>query len=147
MCLTIRCLIIAMMLAASQVASALDASDTGTYAVVQDDRITDILYFVSYVGTEWNIQSKISVGTWTDITCKRPCSYSRSKEADIAQFFPESGFQEVAAFSCIDNTEFAFCELTSLADRRDRFFMIRALGLPESVPFLVKKVANERLSP
>jgi hypothetical protein len=143
----IRNLVLLISLATSTAAYALDASDSGTYALVDGDRVMDIMYFVSCSGTQWNLQSKISGGTWTDVLCKQACSYHSSTETDVERYFPERELREVGTLSCIDNTEFAFCEFRSRVDPKEKGYIIRAVGTPEAVPFLVKKLADERLGP
>jgi len=144
----LRLFSILFVLGISATASALDATDAGTYALIhRDGHVTDFIFFVSLTGNTWNVEEKKPDGSWSSVTCEEDCILRESDQNDIARFFFFYGVLAKVAPSCVHNTAFAFCAYTPRAHPETKSHVLMILITPQPTPLRLKKLSNDRYAP
>jgi hypothetical protein len=128
-------------------ASALDAADVGTYAVIhRDGHVTDFTFFVSLTDGAWNIEERKPDGSWSNVTCQGDCVLRASGPQDIARFFPADALAKISP-SCVHNSAFALCTFTASSRPESKSHVLIALITPQPTPLPLKKLADDRRAP
>jgi hypothetical protein len=126
-------------LLAAATASALDASDAGTYRILnQQGQPTAKVFRLAGTPGSWRIEDKQSDGTWVDVTCEGGCVLKPSEEADHRRFFPVDDLSKVS-LSCIHNEAFAFCRYSRSAEPGERGYVFIALTERYPIPLRVAR--------
>ena len=105
-------------------ATALDASDTGTYALIHvDGHVTSKVFRIFHDGERWRVEDRIDVNTWQDVTCETDCVLRDSSAAEV-EFAVGSPAPSIKA-ECVQNSAFAFCRVSesSIPDKRNYLFV------------------------
>jgi hypothetical protein len=128
-------------------ATALDATDAGTYTVVErTGRLTDLAFYMALAGKDWVIEERKPDGSWSTMACAKDCVLRVSSPEDIARFFPVDVLASVVP-SCVHNGALAFCNVAArLAPERKPHLLITLLA-PVPILIPVKKVSAERAFP
>jgi hypothetical protein len=141
----IRLLCTLLFLGISASASALDATDVGTYALIhRDGHVTDFIFFVSLTGSSWNVEQKKPDGSWSNVTCEADCILRASEQKDIEHFFPPDALVEISP-SCVHNTAFAFCAYTARSRPKTKNHVLIVLVMPQPTPVWLKKLSDDRM--
>eukprot|EP01136_Pigoraptor_vietnamica_P041627 Opistho-1_new@14808 len=94
-------------------AVALDASDTGSYAIIDvDGKVTDKVFRVLLNGTQWRLESRKPDGGWEDVSCQGDCQLRVSSEQDLRRIFSVVELPTPTP-ACVHNKAFAFCRYTA----------------------------------
>lgn len=126
---------------------ALDKSDVGTYAVVdQGGQATDFAFFVSLSGDTWNVDQRNPDGSWSSVSCEENCLLHVSDQNEIKRFFPPDTLEDISP-SCVSNKAFAFCNYFSHASPEKKGYLFIGLVTPQPTPLTLKKLSAERITP
>ena len=114
-------------IAATGNACALDASDVGTYRILnQQGEPTSKVFRFTGAPSAWRLEDKRHDGTWVDVTCEGGCELKASDQADHRRFFPVDDLSKVSV-SCVHNKAFAFCRTSRKASSGERGYVFVAL--------------------
>lgn len=128
-------------------ATALDASDTGTYTVVQrTGGLTDLAFHMALREKTWSIEERKPDGSWSAMDCAQDCALRASSPADIARFFPLTALAAIAP-SCVHNGALAFCAVAGRLVPERKAHLLITLATPVPIPITIKKVSAERAFP
>lgn len=135
-------LLVAVLCAFSALAEEpLNASDTGTYVVLDNDyKPVDIFYRLSQRDGQWVADGKMPNGNWTNVSCDPGCAYRDSNEAEIRKYFPPGWFTNTN-IACIQNLAQAFCRFSLKDNPSKRGYVIIALTRGQPIPFILRRVA------
>ena len=120
-------LLVALFLVVHGDARAIDASDIGSYRLlnVKREPTEMVMRLVGSAG-RWKIEEKKANGSWVDVTCEAECELHQSDANDQKRFFPADDLSKVT-MSCVHNTVFAFCRYGRKAIKGERGYVFVAL--------------------
>lgn len=125
-------LVLSLLLPAS--VHALDATDVGTYRLLDKDRKpTSKVLRLTRGTTAWRVEDKQPDGSWLDVTCEGGCVLSTSTRSDHKRFFPADDVSQVS-MTCVHNMAFTLCRYARKATPGERGYVFVALTEKYPIP-------------
>jgi len=120
-------------------ASAIDATDVGTYRVisVKNEPTQKLMRLAGSPGA-WRIEDKQSDGTWQDVTCEGGCRLQESRDRDFKRFFPADDLSAVK-LTCLHNNAFALCRYGRESVPGERGYVFVALTELHPIPLRLER--------
>lgn len=130
----------AVLISLPTVAGELPEKATGTYAVLDKNRVPNGFYYrLSKADGKWVMEGKKPTAEWENISCEVGCEYRQLSALEARSLFPKH-LQTNMEFSCIKNVAQAFCRYNAADDQTKEGYVVVALVRERPIPIFVRRV-------